>query len=94
MGPSGGTPGLIGDDAFGGAIGIVDLELGQQRQPISVDVAPPTIEAESTPVPAIAQHGADGVASFMQADRSHRTSDSAGDDRNWSIRDPEHDRRR
>ena len=59
-------PGFIGDDALGRAIHVVDLELGQQRQPIAVNVATPTVEAESPSVPTVTQDAADGVAAFTQ----------------------------
>src|SRR5207248_7558557 len=62
-------PIFIGDNLFRRAIRVVDLKLGKQRQPISVDVAPPTIEAESPPVPPIAQGSADGIMPFMQQTR-------------------------
>src|SRR5205807_307847 len=40
-----GTPGLVGDDTLACAVRVVDLELGQQREPVAIDVAAPTIEA-------------------------------------------------
>ena len=64
-GSPGGAPGFIGDDPLGRAIRVVDLKLGEQRQPIAVDVALPTVEAESPSIPTIAQDGANGVAPFI-----------------------------
>ncbi len=54
-GPLDSTPGFVGDDALGGAIGIVDLKLGEPREAGAIDVAAPAAEAETTSVPAIAQ---------------------------------------
>ena len=65
-GPPRGTPGFIGDDLLRRAIRVGDLKLGEQRQPIAVDVALPTVEAESPSIPTIAQDGANGVAPFAQ----------------------------
>ena len=52
-----GSPAFIGDDPLGRAIRVINLELGEQRQPVTVDVASPTIEAESPAIPTIAKDG-------------------------------------
>ena len=66
IGPVAARHAVVGDDALGGAVGVLDLELGQQRQPVAVDVAPAAAVAQPAAVPAVAQDGADGVAALLQ----------------------------
>src|SRR6266568_69784 len=63
------TPGLVSHDALGCAVGVVDLELGEQCQAVTVDVAPSTAKAEPPTVPAIAEYGPDSIAAFLQKPR-------------------------
>ena len=85
IGPGAARQLFVGDDAVGGAVGVADLELGQQRQPVAVDVArrPPS-KAQPAAIPAIAEHRAESVAAFAQQVRSHRRSGSAGGGCSWS----------
>ena len=47
--PGAGPPGRVGDDPVGGPVRVLDLELGEQPQPIAVDVAPPAAETRAGP---------------------------------------------
>src|SRR5207245_724444 len=68
-GPPRCMPGFIGDDALCRAIQVVDFELGQQRQPVTVDITPPITETKSTTIPTVTQDGTDGVLAFAQQAR-------------------------
>src|SRR5689334_6649423 len=63
------TPCLVSHETLGCAVDVVDFELGEQCQAVTVDVAPSTTKAEPPTVPAIAQHGPNGVAAFLQKPR-------------------------
>src|ERR1700730_8345022 len=63
------TPRLVSHDTLGGTVGVVDFELGEQCQAVTVDVTTSTTKAEPPPVPAIAPHGPDSVAALAQETR-------------------------
>src|SRR5947209_14600017 len=63
------TPCLVSHDTLGCAVDVVDFELGEPREAVTVDVTPSTTKAEPPPVPAIAQHGPDGVTALVQKTR-------------------------
>ena len=44
-----------------GPVGVTDLELGEQRQALAVDVPQPAVEADVTPEPAVGHGDADRV---------------------------------
>ena len=93
-GSSCGTPGFISDDALARAVGVVDLELGEQRESVAIDIATSTIEAEAAAIPPVAKDGPYGIVPFAQEIRDVEglVVQAVGD--NWSIREPEHDRQR
>ena len=63
------SPPVVGADALVAAVGIPDVQLCQERQAVSVDVAPAAPEAEPAPEPAVAQHRAYHVSPGPQQPR-------------------------
>jgi hypothetical protein len=60
-GADGGVPGVIGGDDGRSAVGVDDLQLGDEGLVGAVDVAGAAVEAVLPPVPAVSQPGSDGV---------------------------------
>lgn len=60
------APVLVGDDGPGRAVGVRDLQLGQERPVVTVDVASAAVEAQAPGVPAFAEQRSDGVLAGPQ----------------------------
>ena len=56
----------VGADGLRAAVGVDDLQLGEQGGALAVDVAPPAAEADPAPVPAVCQPGAERVVAGVQ----------------------------
>ena len=60
------SSGRVGHDSIRGAVGVLDLKLGQPLQAVAVDVASPPANSEAPAISAVSEHRSENMAPFGQ----------------------------